>query len=506
MSHPVDIRMCHPADFAGYLAASDFGQCQFKGMMGPFANDFLQPYLKKFNKTCRLDRDYGLGQVDSRGEYTGCLGRLQQNLSDILFRPLDYPLPVVDGISQGILLLDTKVTFSQHVFHKNNVHTLQVLSSVQSVMHLAPFILIIFVIASLTLRVSAVLMKRNGRFVVKKAQSISNREKVIIPQQNITFQVSAHAFRFGRISCGRFIHARLVFISLSLFSIWFVNYFLSTIQTKLIVVDEPDVWHSYYDLIKSKVKPVFFKDMETVSYFEKAPIDSPEAVFWRYVTENFKADEIFFSPTIEMFMSIGLDMLARKVVIILDEIFAVSIRNTGCSFRERQAPTEGIPPTFDRKWVDKRLSEYFYPVLWDPKTETIEKTMVMSAHYSSKTWYTVSRRRIEYGIVFQAVEALKSFNLAEEFIANLPLRKDATPEDVRSCLTGENTKQHLEMENILLLESTITLFTSCAILIIISCIFLLFECIVTCINEKRSHEPPRRMRRRPHRVPFIMVS
>ena len=92
-------RVCHTTDFFGILEY-DVNEEKFVGAVSEFINDVLEIFetLASWkNQTVEIHPRMGFGDpVEGTDEYTGCLGRLQKNQSEVMLMPMDYPSNIVN--------------------------------------------------------------------------------------------------------------------------------------------------------------------------------------------------------------------------------------------------------------------------------------------------------------------------------------------------------------------------------------------------------------------------
>lgn len=473
----MDIRFCHPSDFSEFLKLKNSQTCEFGGVFGPLINSVISPFLRKFNLTGVVHSGYGLGEpTDDHGSYSGCLGRLQRNESDLLLRLADYPSTGVN-ISQGEIFLDTKLVLSQTYLQKGADTKFQILSTIRSLDAVAPYILLFFIAVLIILRSAGALHKRPRVYTFRPFVPF-----VYINNCN-ALNTFAHAFRFGSLRVNQ-LHSRLIFLSLSVFSLIVIHIFYSSIKTDLVVVTEPDHWDSYDDIMRDNIRPVFIEEMDTIQYFKLARAGSVEHKLWRYTEKMFGEKKVLIRANIQSFFQTGMEMQQRSSLVILDHLMAIVVRNAVCGLNRYDyagLAKSASPTPFD--WHKTIL----YHLTSDPLAGTIQKGVVFNGHWESKAAEKTKRfikRTHENGIVQAIVNYVTTANMMESFVSDLP-RSANDASTVTECKSDTILKSKGKRDKLVTFGNTVSLRICYLILNGIAMLVLLTERILPKKRRKR---------------------
>lgn len=128
MAH--EIRICNPFEADDVLI---YKNGKFTGYLGEYANAMNELIGRGTNATVVIrSRKEGVGELitGSDGAFSGCLGQLQQNLSDFLLHDVSFPLEIIN-VTQGHLVYESKEAFITF-YNATGLKSAQVLSSVTS--------------------------------------------------------------------------------------------------------------------------------------------------------------------------------------------------------------------------------------------------------------------------------------------------------------------------------------------------------------------------------------
>lgn len=482
----MDIRFCHPSDFSSFLCLNDPKTVEFKGVFGHLFNTLSKSFLVKFNFSAIVYRGGGYGeQIDSNGTYDGCLGQLQSNRSDVMLRFAEFPLQA-GNISQGDVFLDTRVVFGQLYFHDGEDKKFQILSTVKSLNEVTPYILLYFISVFSVLKMARILSNcRHYRvyYTYGPLRVVTKR----VTNHNIT-NALAHAFRFGYLRARR-LHSRLIFLSLSIFSLILISRFNSSIKTDLVVVNEPDHWKTYDDIVRDNVKPIFIHEMETIQYFKNARAGSSEYELWHHAIKKFQLDETFVSASVQSFFTAGVELHSRSSVLVLDDVMGPVIQNAGCSLNAYNHT--GFAMTQSDKSYDFEKTFYLY-LTSDTSAQIFQKGLVFNQLFSSYPavkfrWFAKSL--LEMGIAARILSQVKSQNIIDDVVHNLPPSgKDRSV--VTDCKSPSVIKAGSMRDKIVTFGNIITLLISYLTFNGMAWIISIVETIYAASMENRKNVRP----------------
>lgn len=494
--HAVDTmvtRFCHPSDFSQFFKVKSDHSNEFEGVFGDLFNSIIPPFLRKLNSTVVINFGHGLGEAtDHSGSYDGCLGLLQRNQSDVLLRLADYPTDC-DHIIQGDIFLDTRLMFSQ-LYHQNKKdRKFQILSAIKSLNDVLPYILFYFICAVVVLKCARVIIKMNKSPQVYFTFGSQIQMNKVTNQT--TLNVFAHAFRFGALRAKR-VHSRMIFLSLSIFSLVVINIFYSSIKTDLVVVTEPDHWESYEQLMRDRVTPIFIKEMETARYFKSAEAGSPEYKLWQYTVRNFDPKATLIPADVSSFFKVGRQVRQRNAVLILDQIMARVVRNAACSLNKYNyanfaTALNGVP-------LDSIGSIYFY-ITADTNSKTIQKGVVYSEFFASKIAVLLKKfikDNHERGIMKRSVDIVSTKNIIESTVRALPPSEE-DPSIVSECKSDSIFKSGGQKEKLVTLGNTVSLRVWYGILNAVAFLLLTAETLIAAKKSRGRQIKGRRRKMRP---------
>ena len=318
-----EFRVCSPFEVSGLI---DFDEeaGEFGGTLGAYANDVVKEVAVRGNATVIVrSKGDGAGELipNTDGEYSGCIGRLQKNLSDFFCREVTYPLPAADT-DQGLVIMDSTLAFISG-YRTVTPETPQVISSFLSfdryVWSLCLFMFIACSIISLTQR------------QLFKAFSPKNRRTRLTRSRGyILYDVITHMTVTGSISSAYLLSRKTLFICLSLFSLLVVFFFKSVMKTELVVSYPPDTFSSYQDLIDHGVSVSFLLSTDAYLYFKFAPAGTIEKKLWDTSVEKYGEDVVLVKTDVSSASAMIQRTLRRETVVVGEAVYTPVIFQEMC--------------------------------------------------------------------------------------------------------------------------------------------------------------------------------
>lgn len=472
MSSP-QVRLCHPGDFDQFF---NFKNSKFGGHFGYLTDDFIQFTNRLTNDSTVVHPNHGFGEpIDSHGNFDGCIGRLQTNQSDILFYPSDYPMEAT-GIDQGLVLFDTILVIGQNYFVNKPVKGGQIFDSLGTTRQVLPFITLLILVVTILLH-----LRESLRVKYVRVHSIKNVQltKKKLTNYRYLFYVLAHATRYGNIQGQRLFH-RLLFISMSIFSLIVVHYYSSFIKTNLVIIREPELWTSYQDLIDLGIRPFFIRGMHSDYYFEHSQPDSPRNQVWTYAVSHFNMTDIIVPPNPLNFQKIAVQMMRRETALIIDALMAKTVQLAACNFKARSIDA------FYSMWntdpaVDllERAREFLFHSLVDSSESRIRKGLALSKFFTGKAASVIRRalrRSIENGLHFSKLRHIQTYDIFS-FIEQSPegKRQSEKMSFVRDCLSDSVIRPPASMVSDIEIINIVKLFCVYLLLLALSFVFIFAE-------------------------------
>lgn len=335
------LRLCHTQNYDYFLEMDDNGQ--LSGVTSKPLMRVLDDYIvKPFNMTLEFMSNQGLGErIKNSEQYTGCLGRLQRNETDILFSLVQYPLDVIN-VTQGLIISESGISMLSFYYHKHQIT--QQLTESFKLFSLAVWLLIIGSLSTMYL----LLYVKNFITVKMRTQIRQNlyylslviygygmKRRTRVPRENLMYQVMTHFCKVGEIHGRSLLHC-IVFIQLSVMSLIVLHYFGTLIKTDLVVIPYPDILKSLNDMMNAGALPLFYYGFNNEYVFINAPAGSPEEKFWKWATNkqpNLRRMQIYPGIVdVEVYLD---DVLESKRVVLVDDIMGRTFRKIFCQFQSK---------------------------------------------------------------------------------------------------------------------------------------------------------------------------
>ena len=459
------IRLCHLADFGGgFFQLEDAQEGIFGGWGSYIANGFVNKLKRATNSSVIITTGNKMNQ--QRNEmYNGCIGQLERNESDVVLSAVEYPLDN-PNIEQGTVLFETGLAFLQEYFFADfkakDVQMLNTLGSLSKIAHL----ILSFLSASIL-------------FFLLAEKMIIRRSRGHQRQQLFT-NVLLHCTRLGSICDNSSPGYRIMFASLSIFSLLVIQYFYSWINTDLVVVEDPELWFTYDDLIKDEVRPMTVREFNVHWYFKNAHPTSPERKLWDWAVAKFEEDALVLPAAPNTFRKFGNYMLYRRGVAIYDEIVCRMIRETSCNSKRRFTPS--ADPERDYR---SRTNNFL--ITKDPNARILPKGVAFNRQFTGKNAlkvHSIIRKYVESGLVEFCINFVENLDLMSNF--RVPNR--ITPEvldNVTSCKNDHLSRPEVHSTDAVGLKNFRTLAFFCSGLVV-ACSLVLWCEIVLKLKRRKS--------------------
>lgn len=414
------VRICHTESFPYFLSLSENGK--FTGKSKNLVDVVLNIFQTGTpNVTFDFKPNQGLGSrvsLDSE-QFTGCLGRLQRNQSDLLFGFANYPLDVYN-VSQGLIVTDSQINFLPLYYYKDQI-TQQIDESFKS-LSLFTWILTLSTLICmwllLNLRCKLIHnIRQEMRIHVGRSHFLRQMYKVKCPSirdsQYNFYRVASHFSKVGRISDSSIFH-RILFIHLSVMSLVILLLFATLIKTELIVIPDPDLYKSYEDMMKANVSPLFYHGFNDEMYFTQAHPSTPEYKFWSYAKgKHPDINQMMIYTGTSNISSYLDDVLERMRVVFIDRMMAPLFQKIFCRFQIKD-PKDFIDFLKNFKLralqnkTDATIPSYNVMNIRNPTSSKVLKSAILSSHMKHDMHLllrSVLRSVFEKGLVF-ALEVL----------------------------------------------------------------------------------------------------
>lgn len=468
------VRLCHTQDLDMFLTLDKKSQ-RFTGTYGYLPQSFIEMVKHLTNGSFSILFNQGFGhRINNTNEFTGCIGHLQRNESDVILYPADYPFDA-SNIQQGLVMYEVKFAFVQSFLPRETYDDeFQIFNSLHIYreiwMHLIAIVLII----------TLVYWIRN-QCITRDYSKISKQYK---RKKYELFYVMSHCYRFGSIPDDK-LFDKVIFIALSLFSLYVVHYYLSLIKTSLVVVKANDLLRSYQDIMDKNIPPYFIKGLNAEWYFEFAPENSKRNKLWKWIKSNFQYDQVIIDANLNNFLEYAIKQMFGETVLIVDEIMAQTVVLAACKFkgRDSNAVASSITTMFsefnlDRNELEKRLQKTLALQLSDSSEKPFLKGLIFNQAFDSTIAREIKKKCIyfiENGLPVQNAKIVAATDMLGSLLNDIPSMKvDITKRHlIDECLTGEKIHHHkIEIINIKRLKKLCIVVSS---LCIFSTILLMIE-------------------------------
>lgn len=473
LSAIMSIRLCHAGDLDIFFVRNEYTG-HFDGGVGSLTSDFIDFTNRISNGSLLIDAEkiaYGVGERRADGSYDGCIGRLQSNESDFLLYTVDYPIEA-DNVTQDFLLFDEFMVIGQNYFIKSIVKDGQVFDLIYNcnpiILYIALFLF--SVICAIALR-----------------RKLFKRERY----NHATYDVIAHSVRISTIRDTNLFY-RILFISLSLFSLLVIHYNNSLIKTSLVVVRDPDLFTSYSEIIDKKIKPFFIEGLNSEYYFKHAPADSMRGRIWNHSISNWHLSELIATPSPQGFLSYGLGMASRKQILLVDSMLAQVIGMAACQFRAREiSPILSVFADQRQQTLEnvKRLNSFHFHSVVDESERPFQKGIVFSEFFTSPLARTFKRRirySIENGLPLFYVRQVQNNDIFAAFEKVDIMKSDPKKfRYVRDCISETIVTPSVSYVDEIDFVNFAKLIAVCATMMAVASVTLMLE-IVACGIERGS--------------------
>lgn len=428
------IRLCHSVNF-DYLLTYARGTT-FYGAFASFTQDILTTFAKNTNFTFTVQPNRGFGRkVGPGNSYDGCLGMIQRNESDILLALVDYPLDVTNVV-QGNLMSDSVMQFLTIYEMKEHTFAAQMLSSFES------FSVNIWL--TLVLTVLTVYSVMKFRIVFFTRSFAKKRLRLRCKNYYTLYRIVTHLTRIGRME-QKGCFNKIIFISLSIPSLVLVHYFYTLIKTDLVIVEHPQIFKSYDDLIMNDVTISFYADMNHDKYFKTAPPGSREKELWNRAS-SLLGDQVSIKLDTSTATASHLHrFMQRKEVFFTDDIVSVAVRHMACKVKSDPTYFQRSSSLFGLNETVQGFNFYFAQ---DQNAIKTLRGLIWSTFFTgpaSAMFKTRLKHFFETGLVEFAAKKESRADLADSFGFTTP-KEPKKMEELRHCIEGDKTKSKTTLD------------------------------------------------------------
>lgn len=440
------IRLCHVADYAALLEY-DSSNKKFNGFGGDFFNDLLWSFgkiLSGKNVSYELQPRTGFGDpIEGTLEYTGCIGLLQKNKSDVMIMIMDYP-PNIVNVTHGTIYTSTflDIGSAYSVGQEEIATVLSMFKSFSLDLYLMILTFLTFIwflicightlytpvaIKSQNIRPGPGRTGKNTRqldvpvrrkivhkLILQELRLRKRRREDFIMTHPSLFKVIIHFFKFDTLKASNNFD-RILCIVLSAFSFLVIAYFRSLIKTDLVVIKDPDLIKTWKDVVDREVKPLFIRGSYHHFYYMNAAERSYEHEIWKSAISKYRKEKIFVNSDAASFPSL-FDVMDGKAVALTDTLISTIVAQTICELEtidpgRLQGLRDFVDDSFHRSF-HKRLPSYVTSI--DPAAKSIIKGGLMNELLDKSPTISyvknILKRMYETGIIVGMQQRLSNMN------------------------------------------------------------------------------------------------
>lgn len=335
------LRLCHTQNYDYFLEMDERGNLE--GVASKALRQVIDDYMvKPFNLTLQFMPKQGLGQkIANTQRYTGCLGHLQRNDSDVLFSLVRYPLNVIN-VTQGLVVSESGISMLPFYYQKRQI-TQQLAESFKLfspgvwffiAVSIISIYILLYVKSAVTVKMRTQ-VRQNLYYLSLVTYGYGVKRRTRVPHDRLMYQVVTHFCKVGQIEGRSLLHC-IVFVQLSVMCLVILHYFATLIKTDLVVIPYPDILKSLNDMMNAGALPLFYYGFNNEYEFINAPEGTPEKVFWNWATQkepNLRRMQIYPGTVdVEKYLD---DVLESKRVVLIDDIMARTFRKIFCQFQSK---------------------------------------------------------------------------------------------------------------------------------------------------------------------------
>ena len=413
-----EVRLCNPYEI-NFLIEYD-GVSKFKGFLSGYINQLLLSVSKTANITYKIRSiNDGVGEKMSESSeyFTGCIGLLQRNQSDVLIRGITYPIKAAD-LCQGDIILDSRLQFmtaySPRDSHESETVKIEsCFNSFDSLLWLMCAFVVLFICALCQMRLS---LRKEMIVLPEERRLVSRIESRYYT--NFLYQVLTHMTKYGSMSCYSGCFNKVVFTTLSFACFMLLFYFGSMMKTELVVVKPPDVVRSYRDLLEKKIGISFLLATDSYLQFKFAPESSDEKRLWDMTRAKLNESEMLFSAESGRIASVLQPLFKRELSFFSESTWMPSPMKELCSIAFDQVKIDRAIESFNMPRI--KAKSLFPFISEDEKSQELLKAFVFNRLLSPPVKRTrkALRHMFEMGIMRKVSRLVQELDLFD-WIANI---------------------------------------------------------------------------------------
>lgn len=397
----------------------EFDGKEFKGGIGPFVEDILGSMKRRANITLLVRaKNDGFGEpVDgtSGKVYTGCVGLIQQNQSDVMFQLANYPLPAVN-LTQGAVVLDSTLQFI-------NVYTpIERTKAVQIESMFGGLSSIVWLFTVITVIICICLLYAHQK--LRKQFYQSKRRTRVSLNQSLIYQVITHIARESQLHDSTGLIRKTLFIILSFLSFIIIAYLSSLVNTDLVVVPPALTMRSYKEMLQHGCGVWFLRGSDTHLPFKSAAEGSDAKNLWDWTISKFSLQQVIFDGDKTPAGSILEPMMVGELAFVTDSVWMRPILKELCAMAIDHGRFYSFATFLN---INTTRHQPKYPLVsQDEKAVTFLKAFVTNQYLSGPLARFVATfgRIFEAGIPKTIINMVADADLVGSMLPPQPKQKD----------------------------------------------------------------------------------
>lgn len=467
------IRLCNPANFNKFL---EYDGKKFTGILGVFVESLYQSIAKNSNISLemRSQNDLFGEKIDKNNDqYSGCIGLLQANQSDVLVIFTDYPHPAVN-ISQGLVMNDEAISFINVYFADDHRD-----ESIQIEHLFKSFSLYIWLLCVSTWLVSILVLLINRSICGMCFRMVATSSPTF--PAKIIYNVSTHMTNRGDISNTSGPVRIIMYLTLSVFSFLVIFHLCSFIKTELVVISPPSTVRTYHEMLTSECGVFFLSGNYYYHSFKFAPETSIEKRLWDFSISKYSTNNVLFTPTEDprSFQKVAKLMFKRKLALIFGSDATPAYMRAFCTLSFNKSKRDLVLNMLNISLENESMRPL---ASQDEQAHTSMKGVIATALPSAP----LQRMKVSFRRAFEAALPDKIMQLIGQTDSLSWLgstdRAEASPGDMDQCINSIVSVPEAHVENVEL--KNFRNFPLFALYLVTFQLFVLFMEIVTARVHK----------------------
>lgn len=411
-------------------------------------------FFKPMNYTIIRTQSFGSRQDD--GSYTGCIGHIQKNESDVAFVPVDFPVNDETGsVEHTQTLFDSRMTITTaYNLTRENLQSTGLADSLRAFCIQTWVMILISLITLFTfMKVRSVILIR------KKTWKRWRLDTLIMDMIGIVLQrhFRAHSSPDLRLISYTFIVGTVVI----------VNYYYANMAIELVIRKKPDLINDYGDLLTHKATlPTFVSLFNDHLQFKTATPGTREKQIWDMIQgKQYMVNFTMDLSVLQLFMEVT---QRRRALLTTNFMISIGVA-TGCRVKYSTEQMANASP-----WV-----------VSDPHAKRVPFGFVHRKSFDPILIPHLKRRTIR--IVDTGIPVAIRRELSQGFMRSM--RAKFT--DIESCVTRRLQEGDHVAQGVILLHSIASLFKLGAFLLLLALLTFLLETVTWSLQQsaqRRHHK------------------